>query len=166
MIFTKFNSAFGTTFAAADNGKLCHLWFPGQKHEPDSSSWAEKNDEPVFTLLKQQLQEYAEGQRQTFQLPLNPRGTDFQKSVWEALLNISFGEHSSYGVLAKQLGKPKASRAVGAAVGKNPIGIIIPCHRVLGSTGKLTGFAAGLEMKAQLLAVEGVLEPEQQALCL
>ena len=142
--------------ATAEEGHIHHLWFPGQKHEPDCSRWEQDDNAPVFITLKQQLQEYAEGQRTTFDLPLNPQGTHFQKSVWHALQNIAFGQHSTYGTLAKQLGKPKASRAIGAAVGKNPIGIIIPCHRVIGSTGQLTGFAAGLDMKARLLSLEGL----------
>ncbi|MTI12933.1 methylated-DNA--[protein]-cysteine S-methyltransferase [Sansalvadorimonas verongulae] len=156
MIYTEFTSHFGTTLAAADNGKLCHVWFPGQKHEPDTSFWQRDDAAPLFAQLKQQLQEYAVGERTVFELPLNLRGTDFQKSVWRALQMITFGQHSTYGTLAKQLGKPKASRAIGAAVGKNPIGIIIPCHRVLGSSGKLTGFAAGLDMKTRLLTLEGL----------
>ena len=118
---------------------------------------------PLYFLnSKKQLQEYANGQRTEFDLPLSPQGTPFQKSVWQALQKIHYGHHSTYGTLAKQLGKPKASRAIGAAIGKNPIGIVIPCHRVLGSTGALTGFAAGLDRKTKLLELEGV--PEQTSL--
>ena len=164
MIFTDFTSPFGTTLAAEHEGQLCNLWFPGQKHEPDHSQWQQDDSAPVFIELQKQLQEYAAGERTEFDLPLSPQGTPFQKSVWQALQKIHYGQHSTYGTLAKQLGKPKASRAIGAAVGKNPIGIIIPCHRVLGSTGALTGFAAGLDMKTKLLEIEGLLEPEQTSL--
>ena len=164
MIFTEFTSPFGTTLAAEHEGQLCHLWFPSQKHEPDYSQWQQDDSAPVFIELQKQLQEYATGKKTEFNLPLSPQGTPFQKSVWQALQKIHYGQHSAYGTLAKQLGKPKASRAIGAAVGKNPIGIIIPCHRVLGSTGALTGFAAGLDMKTKLLEIEGLLEPEQTSL--
>jgi methylated-DNA-[protein]-cysteine S-methyltransferase len=100
------------------------------------------------------LAEYFEGKRRSFSLKLDPIGTKFQNDVWQALLAIPFGETRSYGQLAKQLGNPQASRAVGAANGKNPISIVVPCHRVIGSSGKLTGFAGGLRAKAHLLELE------------
>ena len=96
---------------------------------------------------ERQLKEYFGGKRKEFSLRLDPAGTDFQRQVWKALLGIPFGETRSYGQLAKQLGNPQASRAVGAANGRNPISIIVPCHRVIGSSGKLTGFAGGLTLK-------------------
>ncbi|MCL6271554.1 methylated-DNA--[protein]-cysteine S-methyltransferase [Sansalvadorimonas sp. 2012CJ34-2] len=164
MIYTEFNSAFGITLLAAENNKLRHLWFPDQKHEPDCSSWERDDDLPLFRQARIQLEEYAQGTRKAFDLPLAFQGTDFQKSVWQLLQTIPFGQHTSYGVMAKQLQRPKASRAVGAAVGKNPLGIIVPCHRVLGGNGSMTGFASGLDMKRKLLEIEGVLEPTQEEL--
>jgi methylated-DNA-[protein]-cysteine S-methyltransferase len=98
--------------------------------------------------------EYFAGRRNTFSVPLDMDGTKFQKNVWDALANIPFGETRTYGQLAKQLGNPKAMRAVGAANGRNPVAIVVPCHRVIGADGKLTGFAGGLEAKAHLLNLE------------
>ena len=114
----------------------------------------ETPDHPVLVETERQLGEYFAGERRTFDVPLSFAGTDFQKRVWAALLAIPFGETRSYGEIADQLGAPGASRAVGAANGRNPISIIAPCHRVLGSNGKLTGFAGGLEAKAFLLDLE------------
>ena len=109
---------------------------------------------PVLIETERQLGEYFAGKRKSFSVALDMRGTRFQKDVWEALLAIPFGETRSYGQLAKQLGNPRATRAVGAANGRNPVSIIVPCHRVIGSSGKLTGFAGGLETKAHLLSLE------------
>ena len=109
---------------------------------------------PVLLDTERELAEYFAGKRKTFSVPLDMRGTSFQKNVWHALLAIPFGETRSYGQLAKQLGSPQAMRAVGAANGRNPISIVVPCHRVIGSSGKLTGFAGGLETKAWLLTLE------------
>jgi methylated-DNA-[protein]-cysteine S-methyltransferase len=109
---------------------------------------------PVLVETERQLGEYFSGKRKEFSVTLDMRGTRFQKDVWEALLAIPFGETRSYGQLAKQLGNPRATRAVGAANRRNPISIIVPCHRVLGASGKLTGFAGGLEVKAHLLRLE------------
>src|SRR6202012_6160170 len=102
-----------------------------------------------------ELAEYFAGQRNTFTTPLDMRGTPFQKQVWHALLNIPFGETRTYGQLANQLGNKKATRAVGAANGRNPLAILVPCHRVVGFSGKLTGFAGGLEAKTHLLKLDG-----------
>jgi methylated-DNA-[protein]-cysteine S-methyltransferase len=109
---------------------------------------------PVLVETERQLDQYFAGKRKTFSIPLDMRGTRFQKNVWETLLAIPFGETRSYGQLAKQLGNTRATRAVGAANGRNPVSIIVPCHRVIGSSGKLTGFAGGLDAKAHLLSLE------------
>jgi methylated-DNA-[protein]-cysteine S-methyltransferase len=109
---------------------------------------------PVLVETERQLREYFAGKRKEFSVGLDMRGTRFQKDVWEALLAIPFGETKSYGELARQLGNPRATRAVGAANGRNPVSIIVPCHRVIGASGKLTGFAGGLETKAKLLRLE------------
>jgi methylated-DNA-[protein]-cysteine S-methyltransferase len=109
---------------------------------------------PVLLEVERQLSEYFAGKRMSFDLPLEPDGTAFQKKVWQALREIPFGRTKSYLDLAKTVGSPRASRAVGAANGKNPLSIIVPCHRVVGADGALTGFAGGLEIKAALLALE------------
>ena len=117
---------------------------------------------PAHSVLRdaqRQLNEYFAGQRRVFSLPLDFKGTDFQQRVWQALLTIPYGQTRSYLQIAEQLGNPKAVRAVGAANGKNPISIIAPCHRVIGSNGRLTGFAGGLDAKARLLALESRREP-------
>ncbi|MGH6882028.1 methylated-DNA--[protein]-cysteine S-methyltransferase [Hypericibacter sp.] len=116
---------------------------------------AEDKKNPVLRETERQLKEYFAGRRKTFDLKLDFAGTAFQKKVWHALLTIPFGETRSYAQIAKQIGKPKAVRAVGAANGRNPISIVTPCHRVIGSSGHLTGFAGGLEAKARLLGLEG-----------
>lgn len=139
---------------AIDKGLVAILW-ENEKSGRVPLSELQKNDRhPILLKTEQQLNEYFAGQRQQFSIALDMRGTRFQKNVWDALLAIPFGETRSYGQLAKQLGNPKASRAVGAANGRNPLSIIVPCHRVIGSSGKLTGFAGGLETKAHLLSLE------------
>lgn len=115
---------------------------------------AREESSPVLERTAAQLAEYFAGQRQVFDLPLAPRGTGFQQIVWRALTRIPFAETSSYGELARSIGRPSASRAVGAANGKNPISIIVPCHRVVGANGTLTGYAGGLPAKQWLLAHE------------
>lgn len=120
----------------------------------------EEPQRPLTALeqqVKEQLQEYFEGRRSSFDLPLAPEGTDFQKLVWEELLKIPYGESRTYSEIAVAIGRPKASRAVGNAINKNPIAIIIPCHRVIGKDGKLRGYAGGLELKEMLLRLEGNL---------
>lgn len=109
---------------------------------------------PVLEKTRQQLQEYFSGQRQDFDLPLKPQGTEFQQQVWKALQKVGYGVIASYQEIASRIGKPKAVRAVGAANGRNPIPIVIPCHRIIGSNGKLTGYAGGLDIKEKLLRLE------------
>tara|TARA_R110001592_G_scaffold295594_2_gene565675 strand:+ start:23505 stop:23996 length:492 start_codon:yes stop_codon:yes gene_type:complete len=117
--------------------------------------------DPVLKSSARQLQEYFAGQRTSFDLPLAPRGTDFQRLVWSALSAIPWGAVRSYADIARAIGRPKAVRAVGAANGRNPLPIVVPCHRVIGSDGSLTGFAGGLDMKRKLLQLEGSLEDRQ-----
>jgi len=126
--------------------------YPGSS---DTPGWWVRDPEPVADASAQ-LQAYAAGDLTRFDLPLRPHGTQFQKEVWSALAQIPYGITTTYGQLARQLGRPAASRAVGAAVGRNPIGIIIPCHRVIGADGSLTGYAGGLDNKVALLELEGV----------
>jgi methylated-DNA-[protein]-cysteine S-methyltransferase len=143
------------TLVASDKGLVAILW---ENDSPDRVRLGDVTEDathPVLLAAETQLREYFAGSRTRFELPLDFRGTDFQKSVWAELLAIPFGETRSYGEIAMKLGRPTASRAVGAANGRNPISIVAPCHRVIGSTGKLTGFAGGLEAKAYLLGLEG-----------
>ena len=139
---------------ASDNGLKAILWENDDPNRVRLNPGLEDNHHPILLEAEHQLNDYFAKKRTTFSIPLDFTGTEFQKKVWAALLTIPFGETRSYGQIAEQVGHPKASRAVGAANGKNPISIIAPCHRVIGSTGKLTGFAGGLETKASLLALE------------
>lgn len=139
---------------ASDKGLVAILWENDTPRRVRLSELVEDKQHPVLCETERQLGEYFEGRRKSFSLKLDMRGTLFQNEVWEALLAIPFGETRSYGQLAKQLGNPKATRAVGAANGRNPISIVVPCHRVIGSSGKLTGFAGGLDTKAYLLELE------------
>jgi methylated-DNA-[protein]-cysteine S-methyltransferase len=139
---------------ASDQGLVAVLWENDRPSRVRLSELVENDRHPLLVETKRQLGEYFAGKRKDFSIALDMRGTRFQKDVWEALLAIPFGETRSYGQLAKQLGNPRATRAVGAANGRNPVSIIVPCHRVIGSSGKLTGFAGGLDVKAHLLGLE------------
>lgn len=139
---------------ASDKGLVAVLWEDDRPGRVRLEEPVENDRHPVLVETERQLGEYFAGKRKTFSVSLDMRGTSFQKDVWGALRAIPFGETRSYGQLAKQLGNPKASRAVGAANGRNPVSIIVPCHRVIGSTGKLTGFAGGVDTKAYLLNLE------------
>ena len=139
---------------ASDKGLVAILWENDSPRRVRLSELVEDEHHPVLVETERQLEEYFAGKRKAFSVALDMRGTRFQKDVWEALLAIPFGETRSYGQLANQLGHPRATRAVGAANGRNPVSIIVPCHRVIGSSGKLTGFAGGLDAKARLLGLE------------
>ncbi len=140
---------------ASERGLVAILWENENGTRVPLESSAESTGDPTLCLAEAQLSEYFAGKRQTFTIPLDMRGTPFQKRVWHALCGIPFGETRSYLQIATELGDPKATRAVGAANGRNPLSIVAPCHRVVGSSGKLTGFAGGLEAKAYLLHLEG-----------
>jgi methylated-DNA-[protein]-cysteine S-methyltransferase len=143
------------TLVATDEGLAGILWEKGRPGRVRLNIEAEDPSHPVLVETERQLKEYFAGQRKDFALKLDVAGTAFQRKVWNALLTIPFGETRSYGEIARQIGNPGAMRAVGAANGRNPVSIVAPCHRVIGSTGKLTGFGGGLDVKAQLLALEG-----------
>ncbi len=141
---------------ASDEALVAILW---ENDDPDRVKLGpliEDDTHPVLAEAARQLGEYFAGTRVRFSIPLDFAGTAFQREVWQALLTIPFGETRSYGEIARQIGRPDAVRAVGAANGRNPISIIAPCHRVIGTDGKLTGFAGGLDAKAYLLRLEGV----------
>ena len=155
-VYTVTDSPVGRlTLVASDDGLAGILWEKERRDRVRLQLDAEDGRHPVLVETRRQLTEYFAGRRQAFSLKLDFNGTAFQKQVWNALLTIPFGETRSYGEIARQIGRPAAARAVGAANGKNPVSIVAPCHRVIGSTGTLTGFAGGLEAKARLLALEG-----------
>ncbi|WP_176590946.1 methylated-DNA--[protein]-cysteine S-methyltransferase [Sphingobium sp. EM0848] len=143
------------TLVASENGLAAVLWENDDPRRVRLEPRVEGGEHPVLDGARRQLGEYFAGQRTAFDLPLDFKGTDFQRRVWAALLTIPFGETRSYADIAAQIGKPSACRAVGAANGRNPISIIAPCHRVVGANGALTGFAGGLKAKRYLLGLEG-----------
>lgn len=154
-------SPVGQLTLVARNGRLnAILWKKERANRVRLGELYEVNDSPVLLEAERQLKEYFTGTRNRFDLELDFDGTEFQKQVWQALLTIPFGETRSYSQIARQIGNPKAVRAVGAANGRNPISIIAPCHRVIGASGGLTGFAGGLEAKQYLLALEGFGQAE------
>ena len=143
----------GSLLLAGDGKALTLLGFPrGSQRKRHDSAWVQAPEK--FTEAARQLQAYFAGELTDFDLPLAPAGTEFQCKVWRALRDIPYGETCSYGEIARRIGKPTASRAVGAANGQNPIPVIIPCHRVIGASGKLVGFGGGLPTKQKLLALE------------
>lgn len=153
MYYCYLDTPIGDLLLAGDEDALCLVGFPegSMRREPESD-WI-FSDEP-FAAAREQLTAYFAGERKSFDLKLNPVGTEFQLQVLEELQKIPYGITASYGDIAKRIGRPKAVRAVGAANGRNPIPIIIPCHRVIGSTGKLTGFGGGIPTKKALLKLE------------
>lgn len=159
---TRIATPLGDVRLAASPAGLCGLWFDGQRHQPapwldGPTAWPEDTAHPVLRNAATQLQQYFSGERARFDLPLDlSGGTPFQQAVWQALLQIDTGQTRSYAALARMLDRPLAVRAVGAAVGRNPVSVVVPCHRVLGSGGALTGYAGGLPRKVALLRREGV----------
>jgi methylated-DNA-[protein]-cysteine S-methyltransferase len=153
MYYCYLDTPIGELLLAGEGDALSMIGFPkGVMRRDPEPDWI-YNEEPL-EKARTQLTEYFSGQRKDFDLPLTLNGTEFQVSVLEALLEIPYGETTSYGAIAKQIGRPKAVRAVGAANGRNPIPIIVPCHRVIGSSGDLTGFGGGLDTKEALLRLE------------
>jgi methylated-DNA-[protein]-cysteine S-methyltransferase len=153
MYYCYLDTPIGELLLAGEGDALSMIGFPkGSMRRDPGPDWI-YNEEPL-EKVRLQLAEYFSGERKDFDLPLKLHGTEFQVSVLEALLEIPYGETTSYGAIAKQIGRPKAVRAVGAANGRNPIPIIVPCHRVIGSSGDLTGFGGGLDTKEALLRLE------------
>ncbi|AXI84289.1 methylated-DNA--[protein]-cysteine S-methyltransferase [Xylella taiwanensis] len=152
-----FDSPIGMLTIVADTDALCHVMFPSNRHTTQGHEhWHYAPDAMLLQQARTQLLEYLHGERHTFALPLRPRGTPFQCAVWHALTEISFGQTWSYAQLAAHVGRPGASRAVGATNARNPLPIVLPCHRVIGSNGALTGFNGGLATKHALLCLEGI----------
>lgn len=166
LCYQPLTTSLGTFLLAASDQGLCRLHLPG---EADWSGWFEKHTggpaspgwNPVLRRAASQLEQFLAGERRDFDLALDLRGTPFQVGVWNQLRSIPFGETRSYAQVAAGIGRPRSSRAVGAATGRNPIPVVVPCHRVIGSNGRLVGYAGGLGLKRRLLELEGVLVPGQ-----
>jgi len=156
LLCTTVPSPLGPIVLAATDLALVGLWFDGQRHQPDASRWQQAPAHPLMAQASAQLSDYLAGRRKQFDLPLSVAGgSAFEQAVWLALMDIPVGGTCSYSTLAAAIGRPKAARAVGSAVGRNPLSIIVPCHRVLGNGGALTGYAGGLPRKVALLQLEG-----------
>ena len=150
-----YDSPLGQILLVASDVALTGLHFVGEKYYPDiATAWRREPNAKWLTRSREQLDEYFSGRLQTFDLTVNPDGTPFQCKVWRALQDIPYGATINYGTLAQRIGQPTASRAVGAANGRNKISIVIPCHRVIGANGDLTGYAGGIERKQALLRLE------------
>jgi methylated-DNA-[protein]-cysteine S-methyltransferase len=155
-------SPVGPLTIVAEDGKIACLYMDAQRHAPARESFGlpgDPADEP-FAAAAAQLAAYFDGELTEFDLPLSPAGTDFQRRVWESLRAIPYGQTVSYGELARRVGNPAASRAVGLANGRNPIAIVVPCHRVIGADGNMTGYGGGLDRKRFLLALERAESPD------
>jgi len=153
--FSKMDSPIGELLLVSDGTSLTQLLMLNQKYYGSETQQDWQRDDAIFGAAREQLEAYFAGDLRIFDLPLAPAGTAFQQKVWQALRDIPYGQTESYGALAKRIDAPKASRAVGMANGHNPISIIVPCHRVIGANGNLTGYGGGIERKRWLLAHEG-----------
>lgn len=151
---TVVSTPLGPLLLARSASGLAGAWFEGQRHHPPVLAAPHTNSDPLLTRVSEQLQMYFGGAATPFDVPLDLQGTPFQRAVWQSLLAIGPGATRSYGDIARAVGRPIAMRAVGAAVGKNPVSIVVPCHRVIGSNGSLTGYAGGIGRKLALLRLE------------
>lgn len=152
--YTEHPSPIGTLLLAATTDGLCGLYFEEHKYFNGPQGWQRDASNPYLQAAMHQLDEYFAGTRETFDIALDLGGTPFQRAVWAALLTLPFGKTTSYQSIAQRVDKPKAVRAAGTAIGRNPVSIIVPCHRVLGASSRLSGYAGGLERKRYLLAHE------------
>ena len=151
-----YQSPRGRILLVADDQALTGVYFAGQKYHPRiDKNWKRADKHEPLRQAKRELSEYFGGKRTRFTVKLAPQGTPFQRSVWKTIAHVRFGQTIAYGELAERAGYPRSARAAGAATGRNPIGIIVPCHRIVGSNGSLTGYAGGLAKKRALLALEG-----------
>jgi methylated-DNA-[protein]-cysteine S-methyltransferase len=159
--YARFTTALGSLFATAAADRITGIHYEGGRHAPAiSSEWVEDPRYAPLAECARQLADYFAGKRQGFDLPLAPEGTPFQQRVWREIARIPYGETISYSELAARAGAPASARAAGAATGRNPPSTVVPCHRVVGSHGSLTGYAGGLERKTRLLEIEGALHGE------
>jgi len=155
--YTRIRTPLGTLLATAEGDTLTGLYFEGGRHAPKASrEWTEDPSNPALAACAKQVADYLEGKRTDFKLPVAPAGTSFQQRVWKEIARIPYGKTITYAELAKRAGSPGSARAAGAATGRNPLSIIVPCHRVVGTSGSLTGYAGGLDRKEKLLNLEGV----------
>ena len=153
-----YDSPQGQMLLVTDDEGLAGVYFDGQKYFPRlGTEWRQEPKHPVLAQAKRELTEYFGGKRKRFDVALAPAGTPFQKSVWKAISTVDYGETITYGELARRAGCAGSGRAAGAATGRNPITIIVPCHRIVGSTGSLTGYAGGLDRKRALLTLESAI---------
>ena len=155
--FVRIRTPFGTLFATAEGDSLSGLYFEGGRHAPRiAREWIEDPKHPALAACAAQVADYLEGKRRDFDLPTRAAGTPFQQRVWREIARIPYGRTITYAELAKRAGSPGSARAAGAATGRNPLSIVVPCHRVVGASGSLTGYAGGLDRKARLLRLEGI----------
>ena len=158
--FIRFDTRLGRLYATASGDALTGIYFEGGRHAPvPEPGWRETSHDPLLSECARQLREFATGERRAFELALAPTGTPFQQAVWREIARVPYGRTITYAELASRAGAPAAIRAAGAATGRNPLSIVVPCHRVVGSHGSLTGYAGGLERKAALLALEAATAP-------
>ncbi len=157
--YTRHPSPLGQLTLASTESGICGVFFPDQRNFRGTSGWQENPRHRHFKAVRQQLDAYFSSDLQQFDIPLDLSiyGTPFQQTVWETLLTIQFGQTRTYGQHAHRMNRPRAVRAVGGAIGRNPVSIIVPCHRVIGSNGALTGYDGGLDRKKYLLELEGVI---------
>lgn len=156
--YARFTTVLGPVFATADDRAVTGIYFEGQRHAPEiSPGWREDPKHPALAECARQVTGYLAGKRDSFDLPLAPVGTPFQQSVWKQIARIPRGKTLTYAELARLAGRPGAARAAGAATGRNPISVVVPCHRVVGANGGLTGYAGGIPRKVKLLEMEGAL---------
>jgi methylated-DNA-[protein]-cysteine S-methyltransferase len=153
--YDRYRSPQGEILLVATGKGLAGVYFRGQKYYPIlGPAWRRDPAHPLLRQAKRELAEYFTGRRRRFDVALDPEGTPFQRSVWKSIARVAFGRTLSYRELAERAGHPRSARAAGAATGRNPIGIIVPCHRIVGADGSLTGYAGGLARKRALLALE------------
>ena len=154
LAYDQFETPQGTMLATATDNGLAGVYFKGQKHFPKQRDWRRDARHPVLRQAKRELAEYFAGRRKRFDVALDPQGSVFQRSIWKAISKVGFGRTLTYGELAQRAGHPGSARAAGAATGRNPLSIIVPCHRIMGADGSLTGYAGGLSRKRALLEFE------------
>ena len=160
LAYDVYESPQGPMLITATPKGLAGVYFKGQKHFPKRRAWRRDARHPVLRKARRELAEYFAGRRTRFEVPLDPEGTAFQRKIWKAIARVAFGKTLTYGELATRAGHPSSARAAGAATGRNPIGIIVPCHRIVGSDGSLTGYAGGLSRKRALLQLESAMRAE------
>jgi len=155
--YDTYQSPHGRMLLVATEDGICGVFFHGQKYFPGKEkTWKHKPDHAPLKQAKRELAEYFAGKRRHFEVALDPDGTPFQRSIWKAISRVAFGRTITYGALAAKAGCAGSARAAGAATGRNPISIVVPCHRIMGANGSLTGYAGGLQRKRALLALEGI----------